>query len=333
GNCRKGARCLFLHASDPVPSLWAGSCAVFDATVETESKGKAPILNSSIEQCDHERGDDDDEDLECVVCYEKPSVFALLLGCSHVLCQPCSQQWRNRSSKEDPALADSAALKSCPVCRSASPFVVTSIVFPKTSDHKNRIIAKFRFSTQAIPCKYFKRGPADISRKMCPFGDDCLYGHFDSEGNKVLNVKKPPPAPSRRRRGENNGLDISGIEELVTQMRALGISTDELMNTFIDIAGENPHVIQQFHSMMAFINRAAGFEQPSPYDNHWYNYNHNAHLGTMFGSGSYQEENESGEYLEDYGDDVDDEEEFEGYDVSFNGFTNGGFDEFYDEAE
>ncbi|KAI8608406.1 hypothetical protein BC830DRAFT_1072068 [Chytriomyces sp. MP71] len=144
GRCKKGGACSFAHD--------AGS----------DRKGKEPAPS---------------DDNVCAICYEPPATFALLLNCDHVFCYTCAQHWRNRANKE-PALADSDAIKACPVCRVPSLFVVKSSILPRDTAHKDDIVQVYRDAMARKPCRYFSRGPADTTRKRCPFGESPLSPHL-----------------------------------------------------------------------------------------------------------------------------------------------------------
>ncbi|KAJ3232227.1 hypothetical protein HDU81_003103 [Chytriomyces hyalinus] len=159
----------------------------------------------------------------CGICYEPPSVFGLLIHCSHRFCLQCLKQWRSRGDKGPHPTSESNVLKECPVCRTASSLVVPSNVFPTTSVEKDTIIATYKENLSRIPCKYFAR-ELFILDKRCPFGDECLYGHLDFEGHKVLNVLKP----TVRRRGylENYRNDPDIYNAFFERHAPLGMSNE-----------------------------------------------------------------------------------------------------------
>ncbi|KAI8838097.1 hypothetical protein BC829DRAFT_404744 [Chytridium lagenaria] len=131
----------------------------------------------------------------CAICLEIPKFFGVLIGCNHPFCMPCLKRWRDKQSKEH-YLRESTVIKGCPVCREPSRFIVPSAVFPETEDQKKALIEDYKDSTQKTHCRYFQKSNG-IDRR-CPFGDDCLFGHRDSNGNKVLNVLRPPSRQSQR---------------------------------------------------------------------------------------------------------------------------------------
>ncbi|KAJ3218132.1 Protein fam72a [Dinochytrium kinnereticum] len=91
------------------------------------------------------------------------------------------------AEKEEPVgnvneTREALTCSGCPVCREASPFIVPSSIFPATEEHKKALVDRYKDTTSKIPCRYFKMSRAS---------DECLYGHFDEDGNKVSNVRKP----------------------------------------------------------------------------------------------------------------------------------------------
>ncbi|KAJ3194978.1 hypothetical protein HK101_001431 [Irineochytrium annulatum] len=148
----------------------------------------------------------------CCICYDTPTVFGLLVSCQHVFCLSCLMQWRDKTSKAGSVLRDSTALKVCPICRELSHFVVPSSIFPETEAQKKGIVERFKAKNASIPCRYFEKS----NKRTCPFGDNCMYGHRDASGKKVLNVQKPS-GPSRGRCPMRHGGGFVGIDVIALE--------------------------------------------------------------------------------------------------------------------
>lgn len=159
--------------SAPLPSSKA-------APVDAKGKGRAKSAR---------------EDAECSICFEnvleQGNIFGLLESCTHTFCLPCIKAWR----KPPPAKSDEngvqstvppLTLRSCPICRTLSLFVVPSRTWPGDEEEKKRVIESYKNSRSRIECKHFIRS----GRKRCPFGDECFYLHLDpaTGQRKVLGV-------------------------------------------------------------------------------------------------------------------------------------------------
>ncbi|KAJ3413704.1 hypothetical protein HDV05_007692 [Chytridiales sp. JEL 0842] len=226
GNCRYDASCLFAHTTPTIAKL--------DPTVpDFKPQGIEECLASAAEfevvQIDNLGQNVELEEKEvCGICLESPKVFGLLLGCKHPFCMECVMAWRDRSTKADTELASSDVLKTCPTCRSPSPFVVPSNRFPTVEGEKEAIVERYKLKMRGRPCKYFGRSTG--SDRRCPFGkyweskdgpvhgDDCLYNHDDENGVRVTNVRRPSP-PRRHRRNRRRDYEIDHIHAMLSSGR------------------------------------------------------------------------------------------------------------------
>ncbi|TEB21818.1 hypothetical protein FA13DRAFT_1642272 [Coprinellus micaceus] len=157
GFCKRGEECWFQHVLDPSSPM--------------DVKEKCAV--------------DEDSDLEadplCSVCYEKPTTYGLLSGCSHVFCISCIREWRDRKSKSAD-LVISGNNKKCPMCRESSNFITPSSVFIKHgTEQKELIIGKYKESMGKVQCRYFERTKG-LPQPSCPFGKDCFYKHEKPDG-------------------------------------------------------------------------------------------------------------------------------------------------------
>ncbi|EIN06144.1 hypothetical protein PUNSTDRAFT_145475 [Punctularia strigosozonata HHB-11173 SS5] len=123
-------------------------------------------------------------DEPCSICLEKPVTYGLLTACSHIFCITCLRSWRDTNTKSSDAVV-SGNLKSCPLCRTPSRFVVpSSRFFPQGHPDKDAAIARFKESTARVDCRYFQKSPADS--RFCPFGKDCFYRHINADGTPYV---------------------------------------------------------------------------------------------------------------------------------------------------
>ncbi|KAL1745876.1 hypothetical protein HDZ31DRAFT_81651 [Schizophyllum fasciatum] len=127
---------------------------------------------------------EDAEDDGCGICYEKPTTYGLLGGCSHVFCLDCLRQWRDPSGKSMD-LVESRAHKKCPMCRAKSAFITPSSIFIKHGDPaKDRVIGAYKESMAKKPCRHFQESKARSGgQPHCPFGRECFYQHLNDDGS------------------------------------------------------------------------------------------------------------------------------------------------------
>ncbi|KAG8695949.1 hypothetical protein FRC09_008836 [Ceratobasidium sp. 395] len=92
------------------------------------------------------------EDLVCSICFEEPTQFGLLTGCSHVFCLNCIKDWRSSKGK-DVDVVISNTNKTCPVCRAPSKFITPSSRFtPKDSPERERCVEGYKAALGKITC-------------------------------------------------------------------------------------------------------------------------------------------------------------------------------------
>jgi len=143
--------------------------------------------------------------VECGICYEKISstgkTLGLLANCNHVFCYNCIKKWRS-------TVLNLSSVKSCPLCRKISFYIIPSSIFPKNEEEKGLIVSEYRKSRMKIRCKYF-RYP---EHQFCPFGDECFYAHLLPNGERA--VLGPPHVQLEYRSSQNTDLHyISQSEE------------------------------------------------------------------------------------------------------------------------
>ena len=172
GNCRKGATCRFSHttsARNPAPH-------------------SAPLLP---------RPPPASESLSCSICLDDSSSdkFGILQNCFHVFHYSCLKNWRSEGS------ASVSTVRSCPVCRAPSHFIIPYAT-PVTDETKKRnLIAAYKLNCSKKDCNAFKE------KGECPFGSSCFFRHVDFLGNVVV-----PPKPRIK-------LTDEGVVEGISQIK------------------------------------------------------------------------------------------------------------------
>lgn len=145
-----------------------------------------------------------DEDIECGICLERVTSKADprfgLLNCEHAFCLSCIRLWRNPNGSHQSAGLDLTAIRSCPLCRIVTYFIIPSSTFVRDGEEKARIIEAYKKKLQVIPCRHW-----DFGRGRCPFGASCFYSHLLPDGTA-------PPI---------DGLDYRAYYDANEQVRAV----------------------------------------------------------------------------------------------------------------
>ena len=115
--------------------------------------------------------------VECGICLERVMdnnrKFGLLT-CDHAFCLQCIRNWRSNTGGG----ADvDTALRTCPVCRTTTYFIVPSAVWPTSAEQKEEIIAGYKAKLASIDCRFFNFGEG-----QCPFAQSCFYRHAYRDG-------------------------------------------------------------------------------------------------------------------------------------------------------
>ncbi|EJF64258.1 hypothetical protein DICSQDRAFT_53855 [Dichomitus squalens LYAD-421 SS1] len=156
GFCRRGDQCWFKHVDSATPG----------------SSSREPP------------SDPHEEEYLCSICYDKPTTYGLLVGCSHIFCLQCIKNWRGSQGKSSD-MVEAGTTKTCPMCRISSRFVVPSSLFLAEGDPKKaESIEKYKASMARVKCRYFKRSRPQ--RRFCPFGRDCFYKHENADGTPYV---------------------------------------------------------------------------------------------------------------------------------------------------
>ena len=115
--------------------------------------------------------------VECGICLERiieNSRKFGLLSCDHAFCLRCIRNWRSNTSGG--ADVDSA-LRTCPICRMTTYFIVPSAVWPGSAEEKEVIVAGYKAKLASIDCRLFNFGDG-----VCPFAQSCFYRHAYRDG-------------------------------------------------------------------------------------------------------------------------------------------------------
>ncbi|KAF8606039.1 hypothetical protein BDV93DRAFT_437901 [Ceratobasidium sp. AG-I] len=195
GGCRAGSTCLYAHSSTLGQSprqekqicrfynngyCRRGDSCWFRHVVSTPT----PASSLANQREETTKSNKEAEELLCSICFEEPTQFGLLTGCSHVFCLKCIQDWRCSKGKDNEVVMSNTN-KTCPVCRAPSRFITPSSRFtPKDSPEREQCVKGYKSTLSRIPCKYFERSPP--CNRFCPYGKDCFYQHQNSDGTPYV---------------------------------------------------------------------------------------------------------------------------------------------------
>lgn len=117
---------------------------------------------------------DPSQDKRCLICKElvlqKPKKserkFGILIKCTHCFCVTCIRNWR----KVAPGL-DYKTIKSCPICKELSKFIIPSRRWVEALEDKLQVFLEFKTKANKKICMYYKWN------KTCPVGSKCFFRH------------------------------------------------------------------------------------------------------------------------------------------------------------
>ena len=149
-------------------------------------------------------------DVECGVCLERVVEipgrrFGLLTHCKHAFCLPCIREWRARIDLPP------ATVRSCPLCRTLSFFVIPSDRFVADDGRKARLTEDYTAAAGRVPCRLW-----DLGRGTCPFGSSCHFVHLMPDGS----VHQPGRHVFRM--GEDG--EVRGVGKPATLAEFLGLT-------------------------------------------------------------------------------------------------------------
>ncbi|KAM5533849.1 hypothetical protein V8D89_012512 [Ganoderma adspersum] len=204
--CYAGDRCKFLHGKDEHLTSYdrskvcrfhaAGYCKHGDDCWFIHVNPTKPDSSSPKLLADSE------EELLCVICYDKPTTYGLLAGCSHVFCLSCIINWRDPEGKSSD-IVEAGTTKTCPMCRSPSRFVTpSSLFFSEGDSRKAEAIEKYKKGLASVKCRYFEQSRPE--KRFCPFGKECFFKHENVDGTPHVFEHGADYYMRRSRRNEND---------------------------------------------------------------------------------------------------------------------------------
>jgi len=116
---------------------------------------------------------------ECGICTQETygsTKFGLLPECQHSFCLECIIEWRNQTE------TFGKNVRSCPLCRQISFYVVPSKYFYDNEEEKKRYINNYIGYLKQTPCRNFDGGLG-----QCDFGANCFFKHESENGQLPQN--------------------------------------------------------------------------------------------------------------------------------------------------
>ncbi|KAI3448908.1 hypothetical protein Pfo_005573 [Paulownia fortunei] len=232
GECPHGVDCLHIHG-DLCPTCRKHCLHPFRPREREEHMKICEKRQKHLEALTHSR------EIECSVCLEsilsKPTAaerkFGILSECDHPFCISCIRNWR--SSSPASGMDANSTLRSCPICRKLSYFVIPSVIWYSSKEEKQEIVDSYKAKLRSIDCKHF-----DFGNGTCPFGTSCFYKHTIKPGSFLWNATFNPDLYSSRLQDINevvsssDSFDMHGLEVLLEQFfnPHIPIENEELDN-------------------------------------------------------------------------------------------------------
>jgi len=176
GSCARGDSCTLVHGN-ACPNC---NRNVLHPYRDEESEEHIKACKAAAAGKEAESAGDK---VECSICLEvvmeKPRLadrrFGVLDGCDHPFCLGCIREWR---AGTDGKLSIDGAVRTCPVCRNSSHFVIPSAKWVGSEAGRAELIQQFKAKCKGINCKHFSYGEG-----QCPFGNSCFYKHAYRDGS------------------------------------------------------------------------------------------------------------------------------------------------------
>eukprot|EP00026_Physarum_polycephalum_P005581 Phypoly_transcript_05616.p1 GENE.Phypoly_transcript_05616~~Phypoly_transcript_05616.p1 ORF type:complete len:606 (-),score=134.44 Phypoly_transcript_05616:2-1819(-) len=193
GICRYGSGCRYVHGN--VCDSCGKPCLLLDNPQQNEEHLLSCALQSKMLE---ER--QASKDVDCGICYEKTvdkgRRFGLLSHCDHPFCLECIREWRGGTG------APTTTLRSCPICRVTSYYIIPSEGMVFDPERKKDIIEQYKSKLTTITCKYFNNG-----KGVCKFGTSCMYSHTNPDGTPFV-----PPTPRKMQDAEGEVTFYNGLK-------------------------------------------------------------------------------------------------------------------------
>ncbi|XP_010248213.1 PREDICTED: E3 ubiquitin-protein ligase makorin-like, partial [Nelumbo nucifera] len=143
GNCPHGEKCPHIHG-DLCPTCGKHCLHPYRPDEREEHTKTCETKKKHLEALKHS------QEIECSVCLDrvlsKPTAaerkFGLLSECDHPFCISCIRNWR--SSSPSSGMDVNTALRTCPICRKLSYFVIPSVIWYSTKEEKQEIIDSYK---------------------------------------------------------------------------------------------------------------------------------------------------------------------------------------------
>ncbi|XP_044487812.1 putative RING-type E3 ubiquitin transferase C3H69 isoform X2 [Mangifera indica] len=187
GNCPRGDKCPHVHG-DMCPTCGKHCLHPF------RPEEREDHLKTCEKKQKHLEALRRSQEIECSVCLDRvlskstpaERKFGLLSECDHPFCISCIRNWR--SSSPTSGMDVNTALRTCPICRKLSYFVIPSVIWYYTPEEKQEIVDSYKAKLRSIDCKHFNFGNGN-----CPFGTSCFYKHKIRPGSYMWKYHRPPP--------------------------------------------------------------------------------------------------------------------------------------------
>ncbi|KAK4842229.1 hypothetical protein QYF36_017963 [Acer negundo] len=211
GNCPRGGKCPHVHG-ELCPTCGKHCLHPFRPEEREEHIKTCEKKQKHLESLRRS------QEIECSVCLDrvlsKPTAaerkFGLLSECDHPFCISCIRNWRNSSATS--GVDVNTALRTCPICRKLSYFVIPSVIWYYTPEEKMEIVDSYKGKLRSIDCKHFNFGNGN-----CPFGTSCFYKHMVKPGSYMWKYHRPPPRRPTARRSNFVDMDsfLDAFEHLI----------------------------------------------------------------------------------------------------------------------
>lgn len=210
-----GLNCLIENNPKQIEQHRKVCSAAFEADMEEAFK-ISDEERIRLERLEKSKGKNCGICMEEVICLEPVSErrFAIFENCTHIFCLKCVRNWRSNHEYEK------EIIRSCPVCRTLSHFVVPSQHWIEDKEEKRILLEDYKKNLAKKDCRYFKFGEGE-----CPFSVSCFYRHAYKDGT-LQDRSKIDPRQTRRHQWDN-----SVFNDILTDL--VGDEDYEFTNMFI----------------------------------------------------------------------------------------------------
>jgi E3 ubiquitin-protein ligase makorin len=158
GTCTRGESCPYIHGD--LCATCGKHCLHPHRPEEREEHSRQCVRNQKRLEALRSS-----QEIECCICLDrvlsKPSAserkFGLLAGCDHPFCISCIRGWR--SSCQPQGTGPEIVVRTCPVCRAHSHYVIPSVIWYFSPEEKQEIVdgykAKLRYTSKLLALKFF----------------------------------------------------------------------------------------------------------------------------------------------------------------------------------